>query len=163
MATSPLSRVDQDFEALALQDGRVSDLWQIKNSSEAMEVQDAAWRYLTGSIAPYRCWTTAELCELLAAEPSLTSETLRLLMVACREFDGEIWEVRPRCKPAADQVDAQPLRRSTYAHPWPDALPALGPRTIGAYGSCADCGKNHSWAGYGGRVLCLGCALGREL
>jgi hypothetical protein len=47
----------------------------------------------------------------------------------------------------------------SYAHPWPDALPGLGPRTIGPFDMCA-CGT-WSWARYGAEVLCLTCARRR--
>lgn len=45
----------------------------------------------------------------------------------------------------------------SYAHPWPDALPGLGPRTIGPFDACAGC-ERWSWARYGRVVLCLACA-----
>jgi len=48
-----------------------------------------------------------------------------------------------------------------WAHPWPDALPALGRRSVGAFDLCDGCGRG-SWARYGRMVLCLACALTRE-
>jgi hypothetical protein len=48
----------------------------------------------------------------------------------------------------------------TYAHPWPDALPGLGPRRIGPFDLCVECGTG-SWVRYGGLVLCLACSLRR--
>src|SRR5215813_15236748 len=41
-------------------------------------------------------------------------------------------------------------------NPWPDSLPDLGARTIGAYDPCG-CGR-WSWVRYGGKVICFGCA-----
>jgi hypothetical protein len=48
-----------------------------------------------------------------------------------------------------------------YASPWPDALPALGPRTIGPFDLCSTC-TAWSWVRYGGVVLCLACATARS-
>jgi hypothetical protein len=48
----------------------------------------------------------------------------------------------------------------TYAHPWPDAIPGLGPRRVGAFDSCVGCGRG-SWARYGGSVLCCPCAVAK--
>lgn len=47
--------------------------------------------------------------------------------------------------------------RSSYAHPWPDALPGLGPRRIGPFDLCSRCTR-WSWVRYGRAVLCLPCA-----
>ncbi len=43
---------------------------------------------------------------------------------------------------------------SCYAGPWPDALPELGPRSVGPFTPCSDCGAG-SWVRYGDTVLCL--------
>ena len=51
-----------------------------------------------------------------------------------------------------------PQRVHPYASPWPDALPALGPRTVGPFEICSAC-SGWSWVRYGGVVLCLPCAL----
>jgi TubC N-terminal docking domain len=51
--------------------------------------------------------------------------------------------------------------RSGYAQPWPDALPGIGPRRIGAFSPCVLCGVG-SWARYGNIVLCLRCAQAPE-
>jgi hypothetical protein len=48
----------------------------------------------------------------------------------------------------------------TYAHPWPDELPGLGPRHVGPFDPCVDCGRG-SWARYGSAVLCCPCAVAR--
>jgi hypothetical protein len=48
----------------------------------------------------------------------------------------------------------------SYAHPWPDALPGLGPRRIGPLDACSICGEG-SWCRYGERVLCLSHARER--
>jgi hypothetical protein len=54
-----------------------------------------------------------------------------------------------------------PAPTRPYASPWPDALPALGPRAVGPFDLCADCGTG-TWVRYGPRPLCLRCAnLGR--
>lgn len=45
--------------------------------------------------------------------------------------------------------------------PWPDALPDLGRRAVGAFESCGDCGRG-SWARFGAVVLCLVCARNRQ-
>ncbi len=51
-----------------------------------------------------------------------------------------------------------PVARSPEAHPpWPEALPPLGPRTVGAFTACAKCGSG-SWVRYGNVVLCCDCA-----
>ncbi len=47
--------------------------------------------------------------------------------------------------------------RPTYAHPWPDELPGLGPRHVGPFDPCQGCGRG-SWVRYGRAVLCLVCA-----
>jgi tubulysin polyketide synthase-like protein len=57
--------------------------------------RDAEWLHRTEGIAPHRCWTATELSSLLQSDPSVTPEHLILLMVARREFDGEIVGVRP--------------------------------------------------------------------
>jgi hypothetical protein len=49
------------------------------------------------------------------------------------------------------------IRLGSYSHPWPDALLGLGPRRVGAFDPCADCGRG-SWVRYGDRVVCLACA-----
>jgi hypothetical protein len=48
----------------------------------------------------------------------------------------------------------------TYAYPWPDAVPGLGPRSIGPFESCVGCGRG-SWVRYGGEVRCCSCAIAR--
>ena len=50
--------------------------------------------------------------------------------------------------------------RPTYAHPWPDEMPGLGPRHVGSFDPCEGCGRG-SWARYGGTVLCCPCAIAR--
>jgi len=54
---------------------------------------EALWRE---GIERERVWTAAELLVLLEATPPLTTEALRVVMVARREFAGEVVEVRPR-------------------------------------------------------------------
>jgi hypothetical protein len=51
-------------------------------------------------------------------------------------------------------------RPPAYAHPWPDAIPGLGPRGIGPFESCIGCGRG-SWARYGTLVLCCPCAIAK--
>ena len=58
----------------------------------------------------------------------------------------------PMRQPPARPASSPPV----YAHPWPDALPSLGRRTVGALDTCA-CGAS-SWVRYGARVFCLPCA-----
>jgi hypothetical protein len=48
----------------------------------------------------------------------------------------------------------------TYAHPWPDEIPDLGPRRIGPFEPCVGCGRG-SWARYGRSVLCCPCAIAK--
>jgi hypothetical protein len=43
------------------------------------------------------------------------------------------------------------------ASPWPDILPDLGPRRVGTFTPCAQCGAG-SWVRYGEAVRCLSCA-----
>jgi len=46
-----------------------------------------------------------------------------------------------------------------YAHPWPDALPGLGRRSVGPFDPCSSSGcERWSWVRYGAVVLCLACA-----
>ena len=47
-----------------------------------------------------------------------------------------------------------------YAHPWPDALPGLGPRTIVPFDCCIDC-VHWTWVRYGPAALCLAHANAR--
>jgi len=51
--------------------------------------------------------------------------------------------------------------RRPYFTPWPDELVGLGGRTVDFFERCADCREAWSWCRYGGRVLCLPCALHR--
>ena len=69
---------------------------------------------------------------------------------------------RDGAPPADDRNDitTEPAWRTTYAHPWPDELPGLGPRHVGPFESCVGCGRG-SWARYGGTVLCCPCAIAR--
>lgn len=48
----------------------------------------------------------------------------------------------------------------SYAHPWPDEIPDLGPRRIGPFEPCVGCGRG-SWARYGRSVLCCLCAIAK--
>ena len=41
--------------------------------------------------------------------------------------------------------------------PWPDRLPALGPRRVGPFTACALCERG-TWARFGDTPLCLPCA-----
>ena len=50
--------------------------------------------------------------------------------------------------------------RPSYAHPWPDTLPGLGPRAIQALSPCESCGAG-TWCAFGGMALCLPCATSR--
>jgi hypothetical protein len=76
-----------------------------------------------------------------------------------------------RCLFAAEAVEtlrAEDERRKerragtawSYLFPWPDCVPRLGPRAVGPFTPCGDCGAG-SWAVYGGRPLCLPCAKRR--
>lgn len=55
------------------------------------------------------------------------------------------------------EVSSLPVAAHCYASPWPDALPGLGPRTVGPFETCARC-QAWSWVRYGEAVLCLACA-----
>lgn len=46
----------------------------------------------------------------------------------------------------------------SYSYPWPDSLPGLGRRTVGAFALCSVCSAEHTWVRYGTAVLCLRCA-----
>jgi hypothetical protein len=61
---------------------------------------------------------------------------------------------------SSEPTSCPPERRSVkwWAHPWPDESPALGRRSVGSFDACAECSA-WSWVRYGGRVLCLACAL----
>jgi hypothetical protein len=47
--------------------------------------------------------------------------------------------------------------RPSYAYPFPDALPSLGPRQVGPFEPCEACGQG-TWVRYGEAVLCLRCS-----
>jgi hypothetical protein len=64
-------------------------------------------------------------------------------------------------EPEAAREAPATTRTGGYAYPWPDGLQGLGPRLMGPFDRCADCGSG-SWARYGAIVLCLRCALQRE-
>ncbi len=49
----------------------------------------------------------------------------------------------------------------SYAFPWPDSVPLLGPRQVGPFSPCTGCGAG-SWVKYGVTTLCLSCAKRRE-
>jgi hypothetical protein len=67
-------------------------------------------------------------------------------------------EVPPAPAEPTDMPDIRHnVNRGHYAHPWPDALPGLGPRTIGPFDCCSGC-ERWSWVRYGGVVFCLPCA-----
>jgi hypothetical protein len=57
----------------------------------------------------------------------------------------------------AKDAKKAPEAPPSYAFPWPDALPGLGRRTIGAFAPCEACGTG-TWVRYGRAVLCLPCA-----
>jgi TubC N-terminal docking domain len=93
-------------------------------------------------------------------------ERLRARGVAL-ERDGHALVIRPADAVSPEEVAALRCHKaevlqlltvpSGYAHPWPDALPGLGPRTIGCFDCCSRC-ERWSWARYGRTVLCLACA-----
>ena len=56
-----------------------------------------------------------------------------------------------------DFVSKVPPPPRDYCHPWPDALPGLGLRSIGPFDCCSSC-ERWSWVRYGAVVLCLSCA-----
>ncbi len=53
------------------------------------------------------------------------------------------------------------LEQGRYAFPWPDNLPALGPRKVGPFSPCSGCGEG-TWVRYGAISLCLTCVMRRE-
>lgn len=54
--------------------------------------------------------------------------------------------------------ESAPARCSwSYAFPWPNEVPGLGPRRVQPFSLCAECGTG-TWVAYGGRPLCLACA-----
>jgi hypothetical protein len=66
-----------------------------------------------------------------------------VVTLACRLFDGEVIEIRPR----------GPLAHGA----WPRGL-ARGPRQVRAVTFCLDCGSA-TWAAYGDVPLCRPCAM----
>lgn len=52
------------------------------------------------------------------------------------------------------------VRPGAYSHPWPERVPGLGARHVGAFEPCEDDGDG-SWVRYGQVVLCLRCARRR--
>ncbi len=48
----------------------------------------------------------------------------------------------------------RPLSARSYAWPWPDTLPSLGPRRVDAFAPCSRC-PAWSWVRYGDVALCL--------
>jgi hypothetical protein len=110
--------------------------------------------------------------------------------------DGDQIVVRPASR-AADLLDdlrqhkaevlalltapaSSTLPAWSYAPPWPDSLPGLGPRRVIAFDVCADCppdgvqsvriggltvqapADRGTWIAYGDRPLCLTCARVRR-
>jgi hypothetical protein len=85
-----------------------------------------------------------------------------LLAEVQRLFDAEVVECLPREE--GERQWQERLKGATpaqaYLFPWPDSLPRLGPRAVGPFTPCGDCGTG-TWATYGGLSLCLGCARRR--
>ena len=56
-----------------------------------------------------------------------------------------------------------PKAASAYAHPWPDSIPGLGRRAVGAFDPCsAPACERWSWVRYAERVLCFAHATGQR-
>jgi hypothetical protein len=72
------------------------------------------------------------------------------------EITREISAEERACAKSALSAESPPAR-SSYAHPWPDALPGRGARRVGPYEACARCGVG-TWARYGAQARCLSCA-----
>src|SRR4029453_9945978 len=72
------------------------------------------------------------------------------------EITREISAEERACAKSALSAESPPAR-SSYAHPWPDALPGRGARRVGPYEGCARCGVG-TWARYGAQAggLCRG-------
>jgi hypothetical protein len=79
------------------------------------------------------------------------------LAARIRELAERLKKRRPEREPIAAEPVTHATPVLTYAHPWPDALPGTGRRTLAALDQCADC-EQWSWARYGDLVLCLACA-----
>jgi hypothetical protein len=79
-----------------------------------------------------------------------------------RSFSPFVGDKSKEGQPAREAQKAKeaPAWRPTYAHPWPDELPGLGPRRIGPFDPCGDCGRG-SWVRFGYHTLCLPCATRR--
>jgi hypothetical protein len=114
-------------------------------------------------------YTTSERVDALndinAETPTL--DDAALLAEVQQIFPAEVVETMPRAEGErrwgerlVRQRAAIAAAAQSYLHPWPDALPGLGPRAINGFDHCADCGAG-TWAGYGGRALCLRCAKKR--
>jgi hypothetical protein len=76
----------------------------------------------------------------------------------------EMQELRRRKPEVLRMLTSQPDQHlgaeavpQSYAHPWPDTLPSLGPRTIGAIEPCCSCGVG-TWVRYGVKAFCARCA-----
>jgi hypothetical protein len=81
----------------------------------------------------------------------------RFLAEALHLFDAEVVESLLRADGERQWQERRTGPARSYLHPWPDVLPGLGPRMVGPFTACEDCGTG-SWARYGGRALCLPCA-----
>jgi TubC N-terminal docking domain len=87
------------------------------------------------------------------------AEVLQLLTSRGRyalNFDSVCVAPMPNTRPMT-----LPVTSGSYSYPWPDALPGLGPRSVGPFDRCVGC-KAGSWARYGAVVLCVRCALRQE-
>jgi hypothetical protein len=106
-----------------------------------------------------------------------TSDVLNAVAQAERESMTGALDPRPilvRGRPLADWLSldtiaqllrlARPPKTNAGGRPgpasllrWPSALAGLGGRRVGPFVPCADCSAG-TWARYGDRPLCLGCA-----
>jgi hypothetical protein len=97
----------------------------------------------------------------LSSIPSLSSWWEKGEREAIEGEETDRWIGREGSKERKGDTSLSPYPwQPTYAAPWPDELPGLGPRRVGPFDPCVDCGRG-SWARYGGAALCCGCAIAR--
>jgi hypothetical protein len=98
------------------------------------------------NLAAYRA-----ILRRLGVEPEPGSQTA----------EGQYGEGPPRLGVNASGTADGAAPRASYAFPWPDGVPGIGARSLGAFASCERCGSG-SWVRYGTVTLCLRCAEAAE-
>jgi TubC N-terminal docking domain len=102
--------------------------------------------------------------EEVEALKSAKAEVLALLASESRQdmqsdFVGEVVPPTPDVAGEVLEVSLPEMSsKLSYSFPWPDTVPGLGSRSVGAFALCAKCSTIWSWVRYADTVLCLPCA-----